>query len=188
MLQKRAGRREIVRLRGDGDSLVEPEGTFDFVTILDFGAAKYLDQAMAGSGVVIGTPTYMAPETARDGVADARSDIYARGGGVLRDVDRHACPSRGTSATEIMLKHVREPVHPAAPALPGGGDHRRRPSAPSLKALAKRPGRPLPDHGRAARATLEHCYGSGALPAQPGGAAPGHRRRGPAPADPADPA
>src|SRR6185436_14091017 len=73
LLQRRAGRRELVRDEG-GDSLVEPEGSYDFVTVLDFGAAKYLDQAAAGSGVVIGTPTYMAPETAQDGKADARSD------------------------------------------------------------------------------------------------------------------
>ena len=50
LLQRRAGRREVVRESGGG-SLVEPEGVFDFVTILDFGAAKYVDQAMAGVGL-----------------------------------------------------------------------------------------------------------------------------------------
>jgi serine/threonine protein kinase len=111
MLQTRAGRREIVRQGGQGDTLYEPEGEFDFVTILDFGASKFMDQAATATGVVIGTPTYMAPETARTGIADARSDVYAMGV-VFYEMLTGSPPFEGEQATDVMLKHVREPVPP----------------------------------------------------------------------------
>jgi serine/threonine protein kinase len=113
MLQTRAGRREIVRQRGEGqgDTLFEPEGDYDFVTILDFGASKLMDQAATATGVVIGTPTYMAPETARTGIADARSDVYALGV-VFYEMLTGSPPFEGEQATDVMLKHVRDPVPP----------------------------------------------------------------------------
>jgi serine/threonine-protein kinase len=54
------------------------------VKILDFGVAKVRDpDASEGrvtqQGVVFGTPEYMAPETARIGISDPRTDIYALG-------------------------------------------------------------------------------------------------------------
>jgi eukaryotic-like serine/threonine-protein kinase len=158
MLQPRVGRRQIVRDLGDeGGSLVEPEGTFDFVTILDFGAAKYLDQAMAGSGVVIGTPTYMAPETARDGVADARSDIYALGV-VLYEMLTGTVPFDGDEATEIMLKHLRDPVTPPRLRCPQA-EITSEAERVIMKALAKHPAQRY-QNMRELHADLEHCYGS----------------------------
>ncbi len=57
----------------------------DFVKVLDFGLVKSLaddnadDVTVTRDGAVAGTPAYMAPETALEGVADTRSDIYAVG-------------------------------------------------------------------------------------------------------------
>lgn len=50
------------------------------VWITDYGLAKIHDYArsLSGTGDVIGTPRYMAPEQVR-GICDARSDIYALG-------------------------------------------------------------------------------------------------------------
>jgi serine/threonine protein kinase len=157
MLQKRVGRREVVRLRGDGDSLIEPEGTFDFVTILDFGASKYLDQAMAGSGVVVGTPTYMAPETARDGVADARSDIYAVGV-VFYEMLTGTVPFEGDEPTEVMLKHLREPVTPPRLRCPQA-EITSEAEQTILKAMAKAPADRYQSMAEL-HAALERCYGS----------------------------
>ncbi len=156
MLQQRVGRREVVRLRGDGDSLIEPEGTFDFVTILDFGASKYLDQAMAGSGVVIGTPTYMAPETARDGVADARSDIYAVGV-VFYEMLTGTVPFEGDEATEVMLKHLREPVTPPRLRCPQA-EITAEAERTIMKAMAKRPAERYQSMAEL-HAALAQCYG-----------------------------
>ena len=160
MLQRRAGRREIVRSgaqSGAGATLYEPEGDYDFVTILDFGASKFLDQAASATGVVIGTPTYMAPETARTGIADVRSDVYALGI-VFYEMLTGSPPFEGEQATEVMLKHVREQVPPPHSRCP---EAEITPDAERalLKMLAKDPAHRqqtmLDLHEE-----LEHCYGS----------------------------
>jgi tRNA A-37 threonylcarbamoyl transferase component Bud32 len=55
----------------------------DFVKIMDFGIAKSVRAEVAqtntGTGRVIGTPQFMAPEQILDGAIDARTDIYAVG-------------------------------------------------------------------------------------------------------------
>ena len=160
MLQRRAGRREVVRAQPSGTGpreVAEPEGTYDFVTILDFGAAKYLDQSVLGTGVVIGTPTYMAPETARNGVADARSDIYAAGV-IFYEMLTGSVPFDGDDAVEVMVKHVQDPIP----------DPRRRCPEVELSAeaertlyrmLAKEP-RERYQTMEELHADLERCYGS----------------------------
>lgn len=56
----------------------------DFVKLLDFGVARLRDPAAATehltwSGLVVGTPSYLAPELWQGEQADERSDIYALG-------------------------------------------------------------------------------------------------------------
>jgi serine/threonine protein kinase len=118
MLANRPGRREIVRQISDDEGqqveVVEHEKTYDFVTILDFGAAKFWHQSTAPLGAnstVIGTPAYMAPETARTGVADARSDIYSVGV-IFYEMLTGTIPFDGNDATSIMIKQVSERVEP----------------------------------------------------------------------------
>jgi eukaryotic-like serine/threonine-protein kinase len=50
------------------------------VKVMDFGLAKFApDQMMTQTGVIMGTPGYMAPEQWAGTAADARVDIYALG-------------------------------------------------------------------------------------------------------------
>jgi eukaryotic-like serine/threonine-protein kinase len=157
MLERRVGRRQIVRsLDGEGGSLAEPEGTFDFVTILDFGAAKYLDQAAVGSGVVIGTPTYMAPETARDGIADGRSDIYAVGV-IFYEMLTGTVPFEGDVAADIMMKHLREPVPSPRMRCPQA-EITVEAERTLMKALAKDPAQRHQSMSQL-HDDLERCYG-----------------------------
>src|SRR5207237_10387405 len=53
-------------------------GLGDHVKILDFGLARLHDTGQnLTTGIVVGTPAYMAPEQIRGGSLDARADLYA---------------------------------------------------------------------------------------------------------------
>jgi serine/threonine-protein kinase len=158
MLEKRVGRREITRhFAGDGPAtLYEPEGDWDFVTILDFGAAKLLAETTVATGTVVGTPTYMAPETARTGVADARSDVYAAGV-VFYEMLTGSPPFEAELAVDVMLKHVRDAVPSPRLRCP---EAEITPEAERLlmKMLAKDPAHRQQSMA-ALHAELEQCYG-----------------------------
>src|SRR5262249_5438470 len=54
----------------------------DFVKVLDFGIAKIAtagNEKLTQTGMVFGTPQYMAPEQAVSGEIDSRADLYAIG-------------------------------------------------------------------------------------------------------------
>ena len=54
-------------------------GPFGEVIVLDWGVALWAARGDPASGIVVGTSRYMAPEQARGGGVDARSDIYSLG-------------------------------------------------------------------------------------------------------------
>ena len=91
--------------------------------ILDFGVAKVRDPDVSEArvtqqGVVFGTPEYMAPETARIGVSDPRTDIYALGM-IFYEMLTGTIPFAGETAVDVMLKVVSEPVTPPRDRAPG---------------------------------------------------------------------
>jgi len=51
----------------------------DTVKLTDFGLARSIDAEATRSGVLLGSPAYMAPELLAGARADARSDLYALG-------------------------------------------------------------------------------------------------------------
>ena len=67
--------------------LLVPMGGWDRVKIIDFGLVKLIGDAAAAfganaltrTGLVFGTPAYMAPEQALGRLVDARADVYAIG-------------------------------------------------------------------------------------------------------------
>jgi serine/threonine-protein kinase len=93
------------------------------VKLLDFGIAKHLyasDETPTQSGVLLGTPEFMAPEQCGEGEVDARTDIYAAGvlGYRLLTGQR---PFTGRTAAEVLLAHLRvtpRPAHELAPKVP----------------------------------------------------------------------
>jgi serine/threonine protein kinase len=165
MLTRREGRRELVRQISDESGLhtvTEREKAFDFVKILDFGVAKVRDPNVSEGrvtqqGVVFGTPEYMAPETARIGVSDPRTDIYALGV-IFYEMLTGTIPFAGETAVDVMLKVVSEPVTPPRQRAPNA---EITPEAESLimKALAKDP---LKRHQSMEELLeeLQRCYGS----------------------------
>jgi serine/threonine protein kinase len=126
MLIRREGRRELLRQFSDDDGthvVSEREKAFDFVKILDFGVAKVRDPdsnegRVTQQGVVFGTPEYMAPETARVGISDPRTDIYALGI-MFYEMLTGTVPFTGETPVDVMLKVVSQTVIPPRLKAPG---------------------------------------------------------------------
>jgi serine/threonine protein kinase len=49
------------------------------VKVKDFGIARSIETTRTTTGVMVGTPAYMALEQAENKTADTRSDIYSLG-------------------------------------------------------------------------------------------------------------
>jgi tRNA A-37 threonylcarbamoyl transferase component Bud32 len=77
--------------------------------IMDFGIARSLHtRGVTGTGVIIGTPEYMAPEQAEGRDVDCRADIYALGA-ILFEMITGRVPFEGATPLSIVLKHRSEP-------------------------------------------------------------------------------
>jgi serine/threonine protein kinase len=119
------------------------------VKILDFGLARSLegDAALTQTGVILGTPAYMAPEQAHGEPQDARCDLFSLGC-VLYRMATGEVPFKGTTTMATLraleLEQPRPP-HVLRPEVP------RRLSQLILQLLAKRPDARLPS----ARAVAE---------------------------------
>jgi eukaryotic-like serine/threonine-protein kinase len=161
MLLERSGRRKIVRREaGDAPPTVKMEVSYDHVKILDFGVAKILDSNLSRqtmSGMVIGTPQYMAPETARArSEIDHRIDIYALGV-MFYEMLTGKLPFDASTPMEMMLAHCSKPVPPLVERNP---EAQATPAAEALiaRALAKDPDERHADMHEFL-AELQGCYG-----------------------------
>ncbi|MFF8772796.1 protein kinase [Kitasatospora sp. NPDC015120] len=86
--------------------------------VLDFGIARLLSQQGGGltsTGVVIGTPAYLAPECWSGEHIDGRADLYALGV-ILYQLCTGRRPFSATTPVSMMYKHVNE--QPPAPGSP----------------------------------------------------------------------
>jgi serine/threonine protein kinase len=79
------------------------------VMLTDFGISKALQSAsgLTGTGMIIGTPHYMAPEQAKGQPVDGRADQYALGVVGYRMITG-ALPFSGDSVHTILYKHIFE--------------------------------------------------------------------------------
>ena len=111
------------------------------VKLLDFGLARpelerSLDSAteLTRTGIVMGTPRYMAPEQVTGEPVDARSDLFAAGRHPVRDARRAARRSAAARVVEILhaTLHEQPPALTGSPAVAAVDRVIRR-------ALAKRP-------------------------------------------------
>jgi formylglycine-generating enzyme required for sulfatase activity/acetyl esterase/lipase len=96
-------------------------GIEEAVKITDFGLARAADDAsLTKSGVIVGTPMYMAPEQAQGELIDHRADLFSLGS-VLYVMCSGRPPFRA-STTLAVLKRVAEdtprPIREIIPEVP----------------------------------------------------------------------
>ena len=115
--------------------LTQRGGLFDFVKVLDFGLAKRVvaDGAteLTKTGVLFGTPRYIAPETVYGTEkADHRSDLYNLGGVVYWMLTGQP-PFPAENSVDLLIDHVK--TVPRAPS-----ELTEVPIPPELDALVMR--------------------------------------------------
>jgi serine/threonine-protein kinase len=115
------------------------EGAAERAMLVDFGLAKPIVPGQGSSvtrtGAIVGTAHYMAPEQARSGPVDERTDVYGLGA-TLYEMLAGVPPFLGSSPFAVMAMLLEEtPVAPSALSgnVPPAVD------ALVLRALAKQP-------------------------------------------------
>ena len=97
-------------LKPENVHLEKRHGHPDFVKVLDFGIARLLspdESRITRSGVVCGTPAYMAPEAGAAGEIDARADLYSLGV-LLFELLTGRLPFEGRTALEMLMQHAQD--------------------------------------------------------------------------------
>jgi serine/threonine-protein kinase len=122
------------------------------VKLVDFGVCKQLRTAFDGSvtqrGMMVGSPSYMAPEQLRGEEVDARTDVYAVGA-LLYEAITERTPFDASTVADLLVAILQAPIEPP---------RRHRPDCPPelelavLAALSRDPAQRPPTAEQFARA------------------------------------
>jgi serine/threonine-protein kinase len=129
-------------------------GERDVTKILDFGLASTRDFAgsrLTKSGILIGSPEYMAPEQITGEKVDSRADLYSLGV-VMYEVLSGVKPFAAETPVKVLFQHLEGEVEPLGQRVSG--------LAPGVErlvqaAMSRDPGR-RPASADALRALLEY--------------------------------
>jgi serine/threonine protein kinase len=83
--------------------------------IMDFGIAKMTSSQFTRTGMIMGTPHYMAPEQIRGEKVDGRADIFSLAV-VLYELLVYRKPFAGENPTSVLFKIIHEPPEPLVDA------------------------------------------------------------------------
>ncbi len=93
----------------------------DFAKVLDFGLAKLREapelNQVTGTGQVVGTPYYMAPEQIHGHAVDGRADVYSVGA-VMYEAMTGEPVFRGSSPMAVFTKHLTQAPEPLKSRAP----------------------------------------------------------------------
>jgi serine/threonine-protein kinase len=96
---------------------VVPDGR---VKIMDFGIARLQSADASGSGAIVGTPTYMAPEQITNGAITPATDIFSVGC-MLYELLSFQKPFEGESVHGVLYQVLTtepKPLRTVAPSIP----------------------------------------------------------------------
>ncbi|MCH9683591.1 MAG: serine/threonine protein kinase [Deltaproteobacteria bacterium] len=120
---------------------VEQAGDPDFIKILDFGIARLAnpqDSIVTQTGVVMGTPDFMAPEQAMGRHVDHRADIYSLGASAYALLTGRP-PFEGANEYDVIYKQLNDDPTPPSEVAPVAAAIPRWIDGVILKALRKDP-------------------------------------------------
>jgi predicted Ser/Thr protein kinase len=89
------------------------------VKIIDFGLARIANlEGMTATGMLLGTPEYMAPEQIKGGNIDPRTDLYSLGALAYHAITGRP-PFHGDNPISVSLAHTTEQPIPPSRLRPG---------------------------------------------------------------------
>jgi Protein kinase domain/CHASE2 domain len=89
----------------------------DSLKITDFGIARLIDVSRTRTGIVLGTPSYMAPEQLEGRNVNGHTDLFALGV-TIYELLTGRLPFRGASMTKLMFVIANEPHQPMTALRP----------------------------------------------------------------------
>jgi serine/threonine protein kinase len=113
----------------------------DFIKILDFGIARLVnpqDSIVTQTGVVMGTPDFMAPEQAMGKHVDHRADVYSLGASAYALLTGRP-PFEGANEYDVIYKQLNDEAVPPSEVAPVAAMVPRWLDQVILKALRKDP-------------------------------------------------
>lgn len=120
---------------------VEVGGDPDFIKVLDFGIARLAspkDSIVTQTGVVMGTPDYMAPEQAMGKHVDERADIYSLGASAYALLTGRP-PFKGANEYDVIYKQLNEEPAPPSEVAPVAAELPKWLDPIILRAMQKKP-------------------------------------------------
>ncbi|MEV5691957.1 serine/threonine-protein kinase [Micromonospora globbae] len=92
------------------------------VVLTDFGLATFTggDAAMTGPGMILGSPHFVAPERARDGISDPRTDLWSLGATLYAAVEGQPPYARDSAMATLsaLATDPPDPMRRAGPLRP----------------------------------------------------------------------
>jgi len=89
-------------------NIMLPGGDLERAKVLDFGVARMTDTRSTRTGVMIGTPGYMAPEQVRGEAARPPADVYALGSILFEILAGEPLHPRGAAALVSTLSSAQQ--------------------------------------------------------------------------------